>query len=79
MPFMSLKKDQIVRKKRLYWKTRPISIDKSFIYIYIYIYIYIFLNNWTDAQHPVPRLWIRSGEVRGWGVGDVVRRMGTQQ
>ena len=32
--------------------------------------------SWTDARHPVPRLWIRSAEVRG---GGVVRRMGTQQ
>ena len=30
---------------------------------------------WTDAWRPVPRLWIRSAEVRG----NVVRRMGTQQ
>ena len=22
---------------------------------------------WTDAQRPVPRLWIRSAEVRGGG------------
>ena len=35
-------------------------------------------NGWTDARRPVPRLWIRSAEVRGGG-GDVVRRMGTQQ
>ena len=27
---------------------------------------------WTDARHPVRRLWIRSG-------GNIVRRMGTQQ
>ena len=36
-----------------------------------------------DARRPVPRLWIRSAEVRGGGGGgggvDVVRRMGTQQ
>ena len=30
---------------------------------------------WTDARRPVPRLWIRSAEVRG----NVVRRMGKQQ
>ena len=29
----------------------------------------------TDARRPIPRLWIRSAEVRG----DVVRRMVTQQ
>ena len=35
---------------------------------------------WTDARRPVPRLWIRSAEVRGGGGGgEVVRRMGTQQ
>ena len=26
-------------------------------------------NCWTDARHPVPRLWIRSAEVRGGGGG----------
>ena len=25
--------------------------------------------SWTDARRPVPRLWIRSAEVRGVGVG----------
>ena len=35
---------------------------------------------WTDARRPVPRLWIRSAEVRGvGGGGNVVRSMGTQQ
>ena len=24
---------------------------------------------WTDARRPVPRLWIRSAEVRGGGGG----------
>ena len=33
---------------------------------------------WTNARRPVPRLWIRSAEVRG-GVGGVVMRMGIQQ
>ena len=33
---------------------------------------------WTDARRPVPRLWIRSTEIRGWGGGgDVVTRIGT--
>ena len=32
--------------------------------------------SWTDARRTVPRLWIRSAEVRG---GGVVRRKGTQQ
>ena len=40
---------------------------------------------WTDARRPVPRLWIRSAEVRGGGGGggggggNVIRRMGTKQ
>ena len=32
-------------------------------------------SSWTYARRPVPRLWIRSAEVRR----NVVRRMGTQQ
>ena len=30
--------------------------------------------SWTDARRPVPRLWIRSAEVRGGGGGG---RIGT--
>ena len=44
--------------------------------------IHTTLDNWTDARRPVPQLWIRSAEVRGWGWGvggNVVRRMGTQE
>ena len=26
--------------------------------------------SWTDARRPVPRLWIRSAEVRGGGEGE---------
>ena len=41
------------------------------------------IADWIEARRPVPRLWIRSAEVRGegggGGVGNVVRRMGTQQ
>ena len=33
--------------------------------------------SWTDTRCPVPRLWIRSAEVRRGG--GVVRRMETQQ
>ena len=28
------------------------------------------LTDWADARHPVPRLWIRSAEIRGTSLGD---------
>ena len=44
----------------------PIRLLRATVYEYIYAEIYwLCENNWTDARRPVPRLWIRSAEVRG--------------
>ena len=35
----------------------------------IIIIYFVLILFWTDARRPVPRLWIRSDEVRGGGGG----------
>ena len=41
---------------------------------YKYMYNTEKSQSWTDARRPVPRLWIRSAEVRRRGGGRVERR-----
>ena len=52
-----------------------LDLEKASINFKLYMFMKkSHLSSWTDARRPVPRLWIRSAEVRG----NVVRRMGTQ-